>query len=64
MKRLSKFIKELEELQEKYGGDLPVVTNDPNYGVSIPNNDSSASFRRDYVWDSSTQEGRDCILIL
>ena len=63
MKLLSQFIKELETLKEK-NGDLPVVTNDSEYGECIHVNDSYAIFKAKHAFDSTDEEYKDCIVIL
>ena len=62
MKRISEFIKELESLKEQHG-DLPVVTNDPDYGESIDNNDSYAIFKQKHAFEPSEIKYKDCIVI-
>ena len=62
MKLLSEFIKNLQDLKDKYG-DLPVVTADGYCTECIHDDDSHASFCENGAWNYEDKKGHDCILI-
>ncbi len=64
MKMVSEFIKELEELKEKYG-DLPVVMSSGSDSF-CENIDKwpEAEFSENGIWRSTDEEYKDCIVIL